>query len=105
MVFLEDGQCIIQQHHDLNKLEVVLMQNKPVVEIFTPEGVCGCVFSHWIDKVWNILMNYREYVKIETSTSGSERAKEVGIGAMAILVNGRQIRVEDLVETLDRLLA
>ncbi|MFX1512771.1 MAG: hypothetical protein ACFFCQ_09315, partial [Promethearchaeota archaeon] len=62
--------------------------SKPKVEIFTPAGACGCSFSVWIDKVWKIIMKYRDQIEIISQTSDSARAQELGVGGRIVTIDG-----------------
>ncbi|MHA2296587.1 MAG: hypothetical protein ACXAEU_24705 [Candidatus Hodarchaeales archaeon] len=77
------------------------MSNERVqVEIFLPTGVCGCSFSHWIDRVYNIIMNYSDKVQHKSLTTDSERASELGINSMCVTVNERIVSVKELDKVL-----
>ncbi|PWI48113.1 hypothetical protein CEE45_08085 [Candidatus Heimdallarchaeota archaeon B3_Heim] len=61
---------------------------KPKIEVFSPAGVCGCSFSAWIGNVWDILMKYKDQLEIESLTSDSSRAHELGVGGRTVVING-----------------
>lgn len=78
--------------------------NKPRIEVVSPAGVCNCSFSVWINKVWDILQVYRDKVEIESLTSDSFRAEELGVGGRSIVVNGEVIPIFELERKLEELL-
>lgn len=78
--------------------------NKPKIEVVSPADVCSCSFSVWINKVWDILQEYRDKVEIESLTSDSLRAEELGVGGRSIVVNGEVTPVFELERKLEELL-
>ncbi|MFX0183719.1 MAG: hypothetical protein ACFE95_11605 [Candidatus Hodarchaeota archaeon] len=78
--------------------------NKPKIEVISPAGVCNCSFSVWINKVWDILQEYSDKVEIESLTSDSFRAEELGVGGRSVVVNGEVTPVFELERKLEELL-
>jgi hypothetical protein len=78
--------------------------NKPKIEVISPADVCNCSFSVWINKVWDILQEYRDKVEIESLTSDSLRAEELGVGGRSVVVNGEVTPVFELERKLEELL-
>ena len=80
--------------------------NKPKVEVISPAGACDCSFSVWIGKVWDILTEYKDKLEIESLTSDSQRAQDLGVGSRTVVVNGEAIPLfllkEKVHELLDR---
>ena len=56
--------------------------------MISPSDACSCSFSVWINRVWDILNEYREEIQITSVTSDSEEAKELGQGGRTVVVNG-----------------
>ncbi|MFW9903357.1 MAG: hypothetical protein ACFFFH_03415 [Candidatus Thorarchaeota archaeon] len=56
------------------------MRYKPIVEIIAPVGECSCSFSTWINRVWDILNEYKDQIMIESLVSIAPRVKELGGG-------------------------
>jgi hypothetical protein len=77
---------------------------KPIIEVISPAGACNCSFSVWINKVWDILQDYRDEVEIESLTSDSLRAQELGAGGRSVVVNGEVTPVFELERKLEGLL-
>ncbi|MFW9991807.1 MAG: hypothetical protein ACFFD4_07085 [Candidatus Odinarchaeota archaeon] len=80
-------------------------RNKIRVEIFVPDGACSCTFSQWIDRVYRIVLNYKEHVEYESFTTASERARELGINSMCVTVNEKTVNVRELDKTIRKSLA
>lgn len=62
--------------------------SKPVVEIISPSKACNCSFSAWINNVWDIITKYKDSIEIESITSDTLRAKELGVASRAVIING-----------------
>ncbi len=77
----------------------------PKVEVFSPAGACGCSFSTWIGKVWDVLMKYKDQLEIVNLTSDSPRAHELGVGGRTVVINGKPIPVFLLEQKLQELLS
>ncbi|MHA1167195.1 MAG: hypothetical protein ACTSP4_01460 [Candidatus Hodarchaeales archaeon] len=72
------------------------------VEVFVPAGVCGCTFSHWIDRVYRIINEYRDLVDVDSYSTNSKRAKELGIDSTCIVADGEVIplnKLEDIIKS------
>ncbi|MFW9856652.1 MAG: hypothetical protein ACFFFG_16495 [Candidatus Thorarchaeota archaeon] len=76
----------------------------PKVEVFSPAGACGCSFAVWIEKVWNILMKYKDQLEIVSLTSDSPRAYELGVGGRTVVINGTITPVLSLERKIQELL-
>lgn len=76
----------------------------PKVEVFSPAGACGCSFAVWIGKVWDILIKYKDQLKIVSYTSDSPRAHELGVGGRTVVINGKITPVFLLERKLQELL-
>ena len=70
--------------------------SKPKIEVFSPSGECGCSFSTWINRVWNVLNEYGVKIEIVSLMSDSPRAEELGVGGRSVVVNGEVIAVFEL---------
>jgi len=63
------------------------MLGKVKIEVFIPHGACSCTFASFMDRVWRVLMNYRDKVDYHVKTLSSPEAKKYGIVGMSVLVN------------------
>ncbi len=79
-------------------------KKKIKVEIVTPAGTCACAFSRWIEKVFRILLKYKDFVDLQSITSDSPRARELGVGGCTIVVNGEETPVHLLEQKIQELL-
>ncbi|MFX1252574.1 MAG: hypothetical protein ACFFCZ_13295 [Promethearchaeota archaeon] len=79
-------------------------KKKILVEVFVPAGACGCTFGQWIDRVWKVLMKYREEIDYVSSTSDSARAQELDI-SQGIVVNDQKVKLGDLDRVIQKLLS
>jgi hypothetical protein len=80
------------------------MINKPIVEIITPAGECNCSFSTWINRVWDILNEYKDEIMIKSLVSDTPRVKELGGRGRSVFVNGESIAVFNLERKLKELI-
>ncbi|UCE14194.1 MAG: hypothetical protein JSV04_03205 [Candidatus Heimdallarchaeota archaeon] len=79
--------------------------SKPIVEVISPVGECSCSFSTWINKVWDILNEYRDRLEIVSLVSDSPRVEELGVAGRSIVVNGVVVPIFELEQKLIELLA
>ena len=79
------------------------MKSKPIIEIISPAGECSCSFSTWINRVWDILNEYREEIKIVSLVSDDPRAKDLGGKGRSVFLNGEYIPVFHLEHKLSEL--
>ncbi len=77
----------------------------PLVEVFVPAGACGCTFSHWMERVWAVLLKYRGKVEYKTLTNQSPRADELGIVRMGIAINGKVLATSELEAEIQNVIA
>ena len=80
------------------------MTEKIRIEIFVPSGKCTCSYSQWIQKIWNKLDTYIDYIDVETMDTNSLRAKELGITGQTLLVNNERVLAFYLKDKLDELM-
>ena len=80
------------------------MMHKPLIEIITPAGECSCSFSTWINRVWDILNEYKDEIIIESLVSDAPRVKELGGRGRSIFINGEYIAVFNLERKLKELI-
>ncbi len=65
--------------------------HKVKVDVFIPVGACACQFAHFMDKVFSVLVKYRDQVEFEIKSSFSEEAKKYKIGSKGVVVNGTEV--------------
>lgn len=78
--------------------------SRPKIEVISPAGECSCSFSTWINRVWDILNEYREKIEIVSLLSDSPRAKDLGSRSRSVFINGELIAVFNLKRKLNELL-
>ena len=69
-------------------------QNKqimPHIEVIVPN--CSCSFSVWMNRVWDILNEFKDQIHITSLTSDSTRARELGVTGRSVVINGKIIPV------------
>ncbi len=78
--------------------------SKSVIEVIFPAGECSCSFSTWINRVWDMLNEYRERIEIVSLVSDSPRVKELGGRSRSVFINGELVAVFNLERKLKELL-
>lgn len=82
-----------------------ISSQKIIIEIFVPSGICTCSYSKWIEKIWDYIEDFREFVEIETLDTKSLRAKALGIQGQTLLINGIKVPLFHLKEKLKELVS
>ncbi|NHI94221.1 MAG: hypothetical protein EAX96_17145 [Candidatus Lokiarchaeota archaeon] len=68
------------------------MQNKKLnIDIYVPINECGCMYDKFMERIFNILMDYMKYINFETKDINSEEAKELGLRGNCVVVEGNKI--------------
>lgn len=80
------------------------MKSKILIEIFVPAGKCSCSYSKWIEKIWDKLDEFREFVDVETTDTNSKRARDLNIKAQTLLIDGKKISIIQLQKRLEELI-
>lgn len=65
--------------------------SKVKVDIFIPVGACACQFARFMDKVFDVLVKYRDQVEFEIKSSFSDEAKKYKIGSKGVVINGTEV--------------
>ncbi len=80
------------------------MNETPRIEVISPNDACSCSFSIWMTRVWDILNEFDNKVHVTSLTSDSDRTRELGATGRTVIVNGNEIPIFRLKETIDKLL-
>ena len=73
------------------------------IEIILPSGKCSCTYSQWVQKIWDKLETFTDYVEVDTIDTNSQRAKEMGIKNQTLLINNERTPVFQLTDKLTKL--
>ncbi len=65
----------------------------PHIEVIVPNDICSCSFSVWMNRVWDILNEFKDQIHITSLTSDSTRARELGVTGRSVVINGKIIPV------------
>ncbi|MHA1994889.1 MAG: hypothetical protein ACW97Z_10130 [Candidatus Hodarchaeales archaeon] len=76
----------------------------PHIEVIAPIDVCSCSFSVWMNRVWDILNEFKDQIHITSLTSDSTRARELGVAGRSVVINGDIVPVFLLKDTLIELI-
>jgi hypothetical protein len=68
---------------------LVTMDRKVKVEVFIPTGACACTWQSFMDKVWAIVLKFKDYVDFQVKPAFSDEALKYGLtSTKAVVVNG-----------------
>ena len=77
---------------------------QPIIEVISPNDVCSCSFSVWMNNAWDILNEYKGQIHITSLTSDSNRARELGVSGRTIVINGETTPVFLLKDKINELI-
>ena len=61
---------------------------KPKVTAFIPLGQCTCMYSHYMDRVTEIILPYRSVIEFEVKGTDSPEADKYDLLQMAVVIEG-----------------
>ena len=65
----------------------------PQVVVISPNDVCNCSFSVWMNRVWDILNEYKGKINITSLTSDCDGATKLGQGGRTVVIDGEVVPV------------
>lgn len=65
--------------------------NKLKVDIYVPLNVCACQWEKFMELVFTVLTEYRDYVNFETKNLESEEARKLDLHGNSVVVDGQKI--------------
>jgi len=66
-------------------------KNKLKVDIYVPLNQCACMYEHFINSVFSILMEYIRYIKFETKSLDSDDAKKLNLHGNCIVLEETKV--------------
>ena len=74
------------------------------LEIFVPLSACACVYQHYLDRVFAVLLPYKHLISFQVKNAVGAEADKYGIFQNTVVVNGREkfTRITDLEDYLKR---
>lgn len=81
-------------------------KNKITIDVFVPLNTCSCVYESFIQRVFNVLLDYMKLISYQTKSLDSEEARQLGLMENSIVVDGIKIFTSafDLKKELPKLL-
>jgi hypothetical protein len=65
------------------------MDRKVKVEVFIPTGACACTWQAFMDKVWSVVLKFKDYVDFQVKPAFSDEALQYSLrSTKAVVVNG-----------------
>ncbi len=65
--------------------------NKLKVDIFVPLNACSCQWEKFMNLVFTVLNDYRNYVKFETKNLNSQEARKLNLRGKSIVIDGKHV--------------
>ncbi|MHA1386423.1 MAG: hypothetical protein ACTSR3_21950 [Candidatus Helarchaeota archaeon] len=65
--------------------------NKLSVDIFVPLDACACMYESFINRVFNVLMEYMRHIEFQTKSLNSDEAKKMGLSGNCVVLDGNKI--------------
>ncbi|WXG46821.1 MAG: hypothetical protein WED05_09220 [Candidatus Atabeyarchaeum deiterrae] len=64
------------------------MNKKVKVEVFVPTGACACSWQSFMDKVWSVVLKFKDQVDFQVKQAFSDEALKYGLtSTKAVVVN------------------
>ncbi|MHA1251142.1 MAG: hypothetical protein ACTSRP_14215 [Candidatus Helarchaeota archaeon] len=73
------------------KNEDIQTSKKLKVDIYVPLNECACMYEHFINSVFSILIEYMKYIEFETKSLDSEEAKKLNLHGNCVVLEGSKI--------------
>ncbi|MHA1731156.1 MAG: hypothetical protein ACTSU5_04400, partial [Promethearchaeota archaeon] len=64
---------------------------KLLVEVFIPLGACSCVFQHYLDRVFGILLPYKKLVNFQVKNVAGPEAEKYHLYQNSVVVNQEKV--------------
>jgi len=69
-------------------------KEKLKVDIYVPLSECACMYEHFINNVFSMLMEYMKYIEFETRSLDSEDAKKLNLHGNCVVIDGAKVIAE-----------
>ena len=69
-------------------------QNKLQVDIFVPLNECSCMYEHFINRVFSVIMEYIQFVDFKTKSLDSDEARALNLHENCVVLEKTKIIVE-----------
>ncbi|MHA1278114.1 MAG: hypothetical protein ACTSQ8_13075 [Candidatus Helarchaeota archaeon] len=64
------------------------------VDVYVPLSQCACMYEHFINSVFSILMEYMKYIEFETKSLDSDDAKKLNLHGNCVVLEGSKVIAE-----------
>ncbi len=64
------------------------------VDIYVPLNQCACMYEHFINSVFSILMEYMKYIEFETKSLDSDDTKKLNLHGNCVVLEGTKVITE-----------
>ncbi len=61
------------------------------MDIYVPLNVCACMWERFMNLVFMVLTEYRDYIEFQTKDLNSKEAQELNLRSNCVVVDGKHI--------------
>lgn len=69
-------------------------QDKVNIDIFVPLNSCSCMYEHFINRVFSVIMEYMQYINFTTKSLDSEEAQKLNLHENCVVLEHNTIIIE-----------
>jgi len=69
-------------------------KDKLKLSIFVPLNACACVYEHFINRVFSVIMEYMQFIDFTTKSLDSEEARELNLHENCVVLENNKIIIE-----------
>jgi len=75
----------------MEQSEQNLKQDKLKVDIYIPLNVCACQWEGFMNSVFQVLTDYKEYLVFETKNLNSAESRNLNLHGNSVVIDGKVI--------------
>jgi hypothetical protein len=69
-------------------------QNKLQLDIFVPLNECSCMYEHFINRIFSVIMEYIQFVDFKTKSLDSDEARALNLHENCVVLEKTKIIIE-----------
>jgi len=75
-------------------LEKRSSQDKLQLDIFVPLNSCSCMYEHFINRVFEVIMEFMQSIEFKTKSLDSEEARELNLHENCVVLDKTKVILE-----------
>jgi hypothetical protein len=75
-------------------LEKRSSQDKLQLDIFVPLNTCSCMYEHFINRVFEVVMEFMQLIEFKTKSLDSEEAHELNLHENCVVLDKTKVILE-----------